>query len=140
MGIAAYGPMVKQGGCLAPKLVLVVTYVLFSTVVAFVGYNAATSHGCFALGKGGGKIPELNSPAELICFWRLNRIRSTPNPADEHADLHESFGFAFPEKEIFGVVVARVVLSYICHIVGGLSAGFAAPDVCRGIMRSVSVR
>ncbi|XP_003742332.1 uncharacterized protein LOC100906495 [Galendromus occidentalis] len=93
MGIAAYGPMVRQGACPAPKLVLVVSYVLFSAVVAFVGYNAAASHGCFALGRGG-------------------------------------------EKEIFGIVVARVVLSFICHIVGGLGAGFAVPDACSGILKA----
>lgn len=66
MGISAYGPMVKQGGCVAPKLVLVVTYVLFSAVVAFVGYNAAASHGCFALGRGGGKITRWKPEARAL--------------------------------------------------------------------------
>ncbi|OQR68646.1 hypothetical protein BIW11_12773 [Tropilaelaps mercedesae] len=102
LGVWAYAPFLSPspptfttGDVLAsarhPKLVLVASHVLFSAVVAFVGYNAAASHGCFALGKGG-------------------------------------------EKAIFGIVVARVVLSYLCHIVGGLCAGLAMPDLCRAIL------
>lgn len=93
MGITAYAPFLSESAEGQPKMVFIAIHVLFSAVVAFVGYNAAATHGCIALGKGA-------------------------------------------EKEIFGIVVSRVVLSYICHIIGGLCAGLALPDICRGLLKS----